>query len=313
EALSSQTERRSRVVIQIEQPIGKLIQRQSDITKSIGQALEDIIQFAPARDSVRRNELVARSADLLVEFDVRPAPQTAPLGVLVKNAADEKRVIANVRPKQKRLLRTRPGQRDEHVGNIFVHALIDFIGDLQPVRARKRFEQRRHVIAKLPVADSALLQDVPGQNVKVKLRRYPQMSAVIQDCVHQSWMIENRIARFDIAQKIDQRNLIGLRTRERAHGEVEIGGGEPRPTIRSDHRELIVRDGGDYCKPDCLLPLRAIGTGILGAARGPPACVAKIAIWWSRRAFAFWGASSTCARLGSTLTISGERNAPRWL
>src|SRR2546423_15460929 len=29
-------------------------------------------------------------------------------------------------------------------------------------------------------------------------------------------MIENGIARFDIAQKIDQRNLIALRTRERA-------------------------------------------------------------------------------------------------
>jgi hypothetical protein len=37
------------------------------------------------------------------------------------------------------------------------------------------------------------------------------------------------IARFDIAQKIYQRNLIGLRPRQRAHDEVEIGGGKPRP------------------------------------------------------------------------------------
>jgi hypothetical protein len=57
-------------------------------------------------------------------------------------------------------------------------------------------------------------------------------------------MIENGIARFDIAQKIDKRNPIGLRTCERAHDEVEIGGGEPRPTIRPDHRELILRDRG---------------------------------------------------------------------
>ena len=55
-------------------------------------------------------------------------------------------------------------------------------------------------------------------------------------------MIENGIARFDIAQKIDERNLIGLRTRQRAHDEVEISGGKPRPTIRSDHRDFIVRD-----------------------------------------------------------------------
>ena len=55
-------------------------------------------------------------------------------------------------------------------------------------------------------------------------------------------MIQNGITRFDIAQQIDQRNLISLRPRQRAHDEVEIGSGEPRPTIRPDHRDFIVRD-----------------------------------------------------------------------
>ena len=55
-------------------------------------------------------------------------------------------------------------------------------------------------------------------------------------------MIENGIARFDIAQKIDKRNLIGLRTRKRAHNEVEISRGKPRPTIRPNHRGFIMRD-----------------------------------------------------------------------
>ena len=55
-------------------------------------------------------------------------------------------------------------------------------------------------------------------------------------------MIENGIARFYIAQQIDKRNLIGLRTRQRAHDEVEIGSGKPRPTIRPDHRDFIMRD-----------------------------------------------------------------------
>jgi hypothetical protein len=36
--------------------------------------------------------------------------------------------------------------------------------------------------------------------------------------------------------------LVGLRTRQRAHDEIEIGCGKPRPTIRSDHRDFIMRD-----------------------------------------------------------------------
>jgi hypothetical protein len=63
-------------------------------------------------------------------------------------------------------------------------------------------------------------------------------------------MSENAIPRFDIAQKIDQRNLIGLRTRQRAYDEVEIGCREPRPTIRPDHRDFIMRDPRAYGKPD---------------------------------------------------------------
>src|SRR5437016_13164866 len=150
----------------------------------------------------------------------------------MKNSTDEKRVITNVRPEQKRLLRRRATQRDEHVGNVLLSEIVGLIGDLQPAGPRKCFKQRPNIITKLAVADSALLQNVPGQNVKVKLRRYPQMSAVIQDRVHQSWMIEDGITGFDIAQKSEQRNLIGLRPRKRAHDEVEIGGGKPRPTIR---------------------------------------------------------------------------------
>src|SRR6266550_5292976 len=110
--------------------------------------------------------------------------------------------------------------------------MIDLVRYLHPVRARKSFKQRRDIIAKFAVADSALLQNVTGENIKIKLRRYPQMFAIGQNSLDQSRMIENGIARFDIAQEIDQRNLISLRARECAHNEVEIGGGKPRPTIR---------------------------------------------------------------------------------
>jgi hypothetical protein len=43
-----------------------------------------------------------------------------------------------------------------------------------------------------------------------------------------------------------------LRTRQRAHNEVEIGCGKPRPTIRSDHRDFIMRDQRVYGKTDIL-------------------------------------------------------------
>jgi len=78
------------------------------------------------------------------------------------------------------------------------------------------------------------------------------MFAIGQNCLNQPRMIENGIACFDIAQKIDQRNVVSLRARECAHNEVEVevSGGKPRPTIRPDHRELVMRKGFAYGKPN---------------------------------------------------------------
>src|SRR6266536_5863762 len=67
------------------------------------------------------------------------------------------------------------------------------------------------------------------------------MPAVIENRIDQARMIQNGIARFDIAQKIDERNLISLRTRQRSHNEVEIGSSKPCPTIRPNHRDFIMR------------------------------------------------------------------------
>ena len=191
---------------------------------------------------MRGYKLIVRPAYLLVKLEVWSATQTAPLGVFVKNSADEQRVIANVRPKQERLLWSGAIQRDQDIGNVLFGQMMCLLGNLHPARVRKCFQQRRDVIAKLPVPDSALLQDVASEYIKVKLRRDVQLAAVIQNSVDQPRMIQNGIARFDIAQQIDKRNLVGLRTRQRAHNEVEIGCGKPRPTIRSDHRDFIMRD-----------------------------------------------------------------------
>jgi hypothetical protein len=92
------------------------------------------------------------------------------------------------------------------------------------------------------------------------------MPAVVQDGVDQPRMIQNGIARLDVTQQIDQRNLIALRTRQRPHDEVEIDCGKPRPTIRSNHRDFIMSNSrGDgkhlldpfFCVPVFLIIVRA--------------------------------------------------------
>src|SRR5262249_3682188 len=151
-----------RVFVQVQQLIGKLIQREPDLAKSIRQSFEHIIQFAAASHHVRGNKLIVCPADLLVKLDVRSATQTAPLSrdCGMKNSADEQRVITNVRPKQERLLRGSAVQRDQDIGNVLFGQMICLVGNLEPARVRKCFQQRRNVIAKLAVPDSTLPQDV---------------------------------------------------------------------------------------------------------------------------------------------------------
>src|SRR5215471_3014478 len=87
---SAEFERRTRVFVKIQQLIGKLIQREPDLSKSIRQSFEHVIQFAAASHNMRGKKLIVRPADLLVKLDIRSAAQTAALCVLVKNSADEK-------------------------------------------------------------------------------------------------------------------------------------------------------------------------------------------------------------------------------
>ena len=61
-----------------------------------GETFVNIAEIAPARGGVGSDELIIRAADLLVEREVGRAAQAAALRVLVKNAAEEKRVIADV-------------------------------------------------------------------------------------------------------------------------------------------------------------------------------------------------------------------------
>ena len=67
---------------------------------------------------MRGNKLIIGPPDLLIEVEVGSAAQAAPLRVLVKNAGEKERIVADVRAEQKRLFRGRAGQRDQHVGNV---------------------------------------------------------------------------------------------------------------------------------------------------------------------------------------------------
>src|ERR1041385_4638524 len=66
------------------------------------------------------------------------------------------------------------------------------------------------------------------------------MAGVGKDGLDQSWMVEHGVARFSVAEEVDQRNPIVRRTGQRAHDKLKIRRREPRPTIRLDHRSPII-------------------------------------------------------------------------
>ena len=134
--------------------IGESIEREPDFAKTISQFFENVVQFAATRGRMRSNELIIRPADLLVKSDVRRAAQAAPLRVFMENSADEKRIIPDMRAKQKRLLCARPGQRDEHVAKYTARQWPNPPRRIRPVprlaapaiasRARRFPAERRH-------------------------------------------------------------------------------------------------------------------------------------------------------------------------
>src|ERR1700752_3687411 len=119
--------------------------------------------------------------------------------------------------------------------------MIDVVGRLQLVSARKSLEQRPDVIAEFAIADSGLLQNVPGQDIKIKLRRNAKVASVVENRFDQFWVIEDGIPYFGIAQQIHERNAVAARAGERTDNEIEIRGGEACPTICPNHRAFPSR------------------------------------------------------------------------
>jgi hypothetical protein len=191
-----------------------------------------------------RDQLEIRPTNFFVKVEVGRSAPAPPLRVLMKNSADKERIISDMGTEEKRLLRCDPGKSDEHVGDVLRARFALPMGRAQEVGAGKRFQKRRDIIAKFAIADSSLLQDVSREHVKIKLRRNSELVRSRQDGIDETGMIEHVVARVGVSEQIDQRHVIFLRTRQRAHDEIEIRGGKPRPAIRPDHRKMIMNNAG---------------------------------------------------------------------
>src|SRR5947208_10565415 len=99
-----------------------MVERDAHVMESIGQAFEYIVELAPLRGRVIGHDLITAAADFLVEAQVRPTARAAALRVLVENAADEKRVVADVGADKKGLLRRGACQRNQNVGKVLMRA-----------------------------------------------------------------------------------------------------------------------------------------------------------------------------------------------
>jgi hypothetical protein len=192
---------------------------------------------------VRGHELIIRATDLFVKGEVRRPAQTAALGVLMKNATEEKGVIADMRAQEERLFRGRASQRNQHIGDILAAAFLIHVRRLHSTDARKSFQERGDIIAQLSIRDPDVAQDVTGQDIKIEVGRDPELTGAGKNFFHQAGRIQDGIAGFRIAEQIDQGNLIGLRAGQRSHDKVEISRRKARPTIRLDHRERIMSIG----------------------------------------------------------------------
>jgi hypothetical protein len=132
------------------------------------------------------------------------AAQASAMRVFVEDAAQKEGIISDVRAQEKTLLVRRMRQRDEHVGNILPAAISGDVRRAHSIRARKRFQQRSNVIAKLSIVNPCPFQDVPGQDVEIKFGRDGKMFRAGENRIHQPRIVQDGIARFRITQQINQ-------------------------------------------------------------------------------------------------------------
>ena len=90
------------IVIEIQQRIREPVEREPDFAKTAGELFINVAKITAPGGRVGRDELVVRATDLFVKCKIGRAAQAAALSVLVKNAAQKKRIIADMRPEQER-------------------------------------------------------------------------------------------------------------------------------------------------------------------------------------------------------------------
>src|SRR5437588_8367296 len=110
--------------------------------------------------------------------------------------------------------------------------------------AGKILEEGTDIIAQFAIANSGVAQNISRQNVEVELGRDPELAVIAQNGLHQTRRIDNGITSLGIGQQIDQGDGFGLGACQGAHDKIEIYCGKPRTTIRLNHREPIISNGG---------------------------------------------------------------------
>ena len=85
-----------------------------------------------------------------------------------------------------------------------MRTVVDLVRRTQLICSRKSFQERANVIGKFAITDASLLQNVPCEDVEIKLRRNAEMSGVAQNCFDQARMIEDRVERFCVTQERDE-------------------------------------------------------------------------------------------------------------
>src|SRR4051794_15720230 len=88
--------------------------------------------------------------------------------------------------------------------------------------ARKSFEQGTHVITELAISNPNIAENVPGQDIKIKVGRDLKMAGPGKDRLDETRIIEHRIAGFGIREQIDEGDVIRLDPGESADDKVEI-------------------------------------------------------------------------------------------
>src|SRR5207237_10599656 len=150
--------------------IGQLTELEPYMAKTSVELGVNIVKLAALGGGVRGDEVIIAPANIFVKTDVRSAAQAAPLRILMKNSADEERIITDVRAQQKRFVLCGARKRDQHIGEILAWRFVGLcLRAVQKMRAGKILKKGTDIIAQFAIADPGVAQNVSREDIEVEL------------------------------------------------------------------------------------------------------------------------------------------------